>query len=144
MHGSLTWRSLAPGHVRLHKYTTVSDSKHLPSSSSLEKTNPASFPFQNCGSLPEIKHKTEATSHGYTTKPTVVFCYVSFQMGCVPDSFATTRDHCLSLFNEMTKLQICICKRKVGVVTGLTPLDLKHVKKKKVYQQQLPPKVFGL
>lgn len=61
------------------------------------------------GSLPETKPQTEVTSQDYTTEITVVFCWISFHVGNVPDLFTTTRDCYRFLFNEMTKQQICIC-----------------------------------
>lgn len=45
----------------------------------------------------------------YNRNHSLSFCWISFPLGDVPDSFTTTRDCCyLFLFNEMTKQQIYI------------------------------------
>lgn len=45
-------------------------------------------------------------------KSQLYFSQISFHVGDVPDLFTTTRDSYLSVFNEMTKQQICICKSR--------------------------------
>lgn len=113
VYGSPTWHPLASGHVRLHYYPTVNDSKHLPFSSCLQtcaclSTLLPNYRQSSRNKAPKQKQHPMATLQ----KSLLSFCWISFHMGCVPGLLTATRDHYLSLFNEMTKQQICICKSR--------------------------------
>lgn len=112
VYGGPTRQSVASGHVKLHNYPTVKDSKHLPCSCLQTQTCLSTPALWITGSLPETKPQTVATPHDYTTEITLVFLQDFISCSWCSRLFTTTRDCYLFLFNEMTKQQICICKSR--------------------------------
>lgn len=72
-------------------------------------------------------------------KPQLVSCCISFCSGYVPGLLMDKRDHYFSLFNEMTKQQICICRSRC-----CNRFDDSWPKARKmIYQQQLSLRYLG-
>lgn len=104
---------LASGHVKLHNYPTVNDSKHLPFTSCLQTCTCLSTLLPNCRQSSRNKApKQKQNPTAVLQKPELPSCCISFRMGYVPGLLMAKRDHHYSLFNEMTKQQICICRSR--------------------------------
>lgn len=72
-------------------------------------------------------------------KPQLSSCCISFHTGYVPGLLMAKTDHCFSLFNEMTKQQICICRSRC-----CNRFDDSWPKAcKMIYQQQLSLRYSG-
>lgn len=80
--------------------------------------------------------QTEAASHGYTAETTVVFLldFISYGL-CSRLTYSHERP-CLMKWQNNRFAYV-----EAGAVTGLTTLDLMHVKK--IYQQQLSLRYWG-
>lgn len=72
-------------------------------------------------------------------KPQLSSCCISFRTGYVSGLLMAKRDHYFSLFNEMTKQQICICRSRC-----CNRFDDSWPKAcKMIYQQQLSLRYLG-
>lgn len=96
--------------------------------------------FQIASSLPETKPpKRSSIPWLYCRNHKLSSCCISFRSEYVPGLLMAKRDHYFSLFNEMTKQQICICRSRC-----CNRFDDSWPKAcKMIYQQQLSLRYLG-